>query len=107
MQLRFHIRQVAHPFTPFRTIIERIGIRIDIDTFKLAVDNSGKHRFQFRIGIGQLYIRPYLGPRVTEPHGMNISCIYKSIGFAVFAFAEVYGGIQCIGETIGKHPGQL
>jgi hypothetical protein len=88
-------------------VIKRICIRVDIDTFKLAEDHSCQHFFQFGVRISQLHIRPYLCTGVAQPHGMNIPRIYERIRFAIASLTEMYGSIQGIRETVGKHPCQL
>ena len=38
---------------------------------------------------------------------MNITRIYERIRFAITSLTEMYGSIQGIRETVGKHPCQL
>ena len=106
MQFRFHVGEVGHPFPSDSTVVESIGIRIDIDAFKLPADHSFKHFFQFRIFICQLYVRPDLCSGITQPHGMNIACVNKSVGLAICC-AVMNGCFQGIGETIFEHPCQF
>ena len=108
VQLRFHVRKVTHPMTVRNSaVIKSIRVRIDIDTFELAENNTCQHFFQFGIRISQLYVRPYLCTGVAQPHGVNIARIYERIRFAIASFTEMYSGVQRIRETVGKHPCQL
>ena len=40
-----HLGVVAHPSGARRAVVERIGIRVDIDTFELTANNAFKHFF--------------------------------------------------------------
>ena len=106
MQFRLHICYVTHPISSGGTIIKSIGIRINIDAFPMAQYHSTKHFFKFCIRISQLDIRPYLGSRIAQPHGVDITGINKRIVFTV-QFTIMYCSIQCIGKTIFKHPSQI
>ena len=103
VKFRFHVRQVAHPFASFGVHVESVGVWVDIDTFKLAVDDSCQHLFQFGVFIGKLHIRPYLRTGIAEPHGVDVSGVYKSVLFSV----EVNGSVQCVREAVLEHPCQF
>ena len=52
VQLRFHVCKVTHPMTVRNSaVIKSIRVRIDIDTFELAENNTCQHFFQFRVCI--------------------------------------------------------
>lgn len=52
VQLRFHVCKVTHPMTVRNSaVIKSIRVRIDIDTFELAENNTCQHFFQFRVRI--------------------------------------------------------
>ena len=38
---------------------------------------------------------------------MDVAGVYERVGLAVAPLAKVHGGVERIGEAIGKHPGQL
>ena len=110
MQFVFHVGHVALPFTSAKNgfHVEGIGKRVYVDAGKLTVDDASHHLFQVSILIGQLYVRPNLSARVTQPHGVDIARIHKGVGLARQSIlAEVHGSVQGVGETVAEHPRQL
>ena len=53
MQLRLHVSQVIHPFALARTIVEGIGIRINMNALNLPVDHTGNEILQLRVTRGK------------------------------------------------------
>ena len=103
MNFWFHSRVVALPFTSRWTIIESIGISIDICILKLPENNAPKHFLQLRIFINQTHIRPHLSSRIALPHGGNITGIDKRIVVSVL-HPIMNGRFKCIRITVLKHP---
>ena len=106
MEFLFHVRKITFPFAAGRPFVEAVGIRIDVDTPGLTVDDAGKHGFHFRIVVCKLDMREYLCRRVTEPHGMDITGQDEGVGLTIhhLVFAS---RIQCVGKTVFEHPGEL
>ena len=102
MQFGFHVGEVAHPFAAGGAYVEGVGIGVDVDALELAVDDAGQHLLQLRVFVSQLYVGPYLGTRVAQPHGVDVAGVYKGVVVAV----EVYGGVERVGETVLEHPGE-
>ena len=103
---RIHIRLVRGPFTPGRTVVEGIGIRIYGNQGELAVDYSGDHVLQVFIFVGQLYVWPDLGSGVPQPHRVYVARIYEGPPVSVLILAEMHRGVQGVGVAIGEHPGE-
>ena len=107
MDIGIHIGIVAHPFTASRTVIERIGIRVDIYQLELTVDHSGYHAAQGLVIIGKLHIRPHLRSGIPEPHGVYIAGIDKRVVHTVLlVLTEMHSGVQSVGKAVGEHPCQ-
>ena len=79
MHLKFHFGHIALPLTSGRTVIEGIGIRVDIYELELTVDHSGEHVAKMFILGSKLDIWPHLRARIPEPHGMYVAGIDESI----------------------------
>lgn len=107
MHLGDHVGHIALPVAAGRTVVESIGIRIEVDTLELTADHTLYHIFESLVLVGKLQIRPHLGTRVAQPHGMDIAGVYKGIVLALVALAVMYCGVDGVGETILEHPGQF
>ena len=103
VQFGLHLGHVILPTRSRSTVVERIGIRVDIDALELTENYTPKHLLQGFVLIGKLYIGPYLRTGVTQPHRMDVACIDKRIILAVL-YPIVYGGVQRVRETVLEHP---
>ena len=79
VNFKLHVRHIALPLTSGRTVIEGIGIRVDIYELELTVDHSGEHVAKMFILGSKLDIWPHLRARIPEPHGMYVAGIDESI----------------------------
>ena len=109
MQFVLHGCIVTLPLatTLYRTIVESIGVWVDVDAEELAINHACYHLLQLGILIGKLNVRPHLRPRVSQPHGMNVTRIDKGIWPSLCIVAEVHRRVNGIWEAVGKHPRQL
>ena len=104
MQFGFHIGEVRSPLVFLkRTGIKGIGIGVDIDALELTQDHAAQHFLEFRVFVGKLYIRPYLGTRIAQPHRCDIAGIDEGIILAV----EMHRCVDGIGKTVFEHPCQI
>ena len=106
VQLGLHRRAVGLPFAAFRSVVEGVGIRVEVDAQELAADHSLEHGFQLGIFVGELHVRPDLCARVAQPHGVDVARIDKGVGLAVQQ-AEMYRRVQRVGKTVLEHPRQV
>ena len=61
MHLVVHVGKVGFPVSVGDgAVVEGVGKRVYINQLELAVDDSCKHRLQFLVFIGQLYVGPHL-----------------------------------------------
>ena len=103
MQVGIHRGVVAGPFAACRSHVKGVGIGVDADTLQLAQDGASYHFSDFLVFFGKLYVRPYLGTRIAQPHGVNVACIYKGIVVAL-SIRVVYGGVERVRKTVLEHP---
>ena len=90
---------------PGRTVVERIGVRVDGYQAQLGVDYAREHLSEVFIATGQLDIGPDLRPGIPEPHGVDITRIDK--GFGRIAVSEMDRRIEGVRETVHEHPAEL
>ena len=107
MQFRLHLCQILLPFSADWPIIERIGIRINVDAHPLAVNHTRHHLLQMSIFIGQRHVWPHLSTRIPQPHCMNISRINERIGATILEVTEMNRGVKGVRKAVRKHPRQL
>ncbi|MNX30090.1 hypothetical protein D3C86_602470 [compost metagenome] len=104
---RLHFGHVIFPLAYFGEIfIKSICIRIQQNTFGLAVDYSFYQFCQFFIFFYKRNIRPDLGCTITQPHCINISGDYISIRFSIYNF-KINCSIQRVWKTVFKQPRQF
>ena len=108
MQSGLHAAVVAHPAALLGEVaVERIGVRVVLDVLELTQDDTLNHLLDILVLLGKLEIGPYLGCRVAAPHGVDVAGIDKGVGVAVGVFLVVHGGVEGVGETVLKHPGEI
>ena len=108
LTLKNILRHPGHILLPTgtgRTIVKGIRVPIYINTLQLAQNHTTQHLSEFLILGTQLHVRPYLSPRIAQPHGRNIAGIYKGIILAIY-HTVMHGRFQGIGKAVGKHPSQ-
>ena len=99
-----HAAVVAHPAALLGEVaVERIGVRVVLDVLELTQDDTLNHLLDILVLLGKLEIGPYLGSRVAAPHGVDVA----GVGVAVGVFLVVHGGVEGVGETVLKHPGEI
>ena len=59
--IRLHLGAVFLPAGTGRTVIEGIGVAVDVDALQLAENHTLQHLLQFFVLVGEGYVRPYLG----------------------------------------------
>ena len=52
VQFGLHICQVSHPVATRRSVVESIGVRINVDAKELTANDTFEHLFQLRIIVG-------------------------------------------------------
>lgn len=108
VQSGLHAAVVAHPAALLGEVaVERIGVRVVLDVLELTQDDTLNHLLDILVLFGKLEIGPYLGCRVAAPHGVDVAGIDKGVGVAVGVFLVVHGGVEGVGETVLKHPGEI
>ena len=107
MQLGLHVREVGLPVATRRSVVERVGIRVDVDAAELSPDDAAQHAPKGLVVVGKAHVGPHLGTRIAQPHGVNVARIDKRVVVAVGRLAIVDGGLQRVGEAVLEHPSQL
>ena len=104
---RFHGGIILFPFTFFvHILVKSVGIRIEDDAFFLAIDDASYQLLQRFVFLDQRQVWPDLSGAVAQPHGINVASDDIGVGFAINDF-KFNGGIEGIGKTIFKQPGQF
>ncbi len=108
MVIEIHVRLVTLPLSSGRTIIESVGIGVNVDEFELTENRTAQHLLQRRILICQLHIREHLSTGIAQPHGVDVTCINKGIVFTIFlVYAIVHRSVDCVWITVLKHPAEI
>ena len=102
-----HVGAVGLPLSAGGTVVESVGIRVQDYAAELAADNPRDHVAQGGIRLCQRHVWPHLGRGITQPHGMDVAGVDKSVRGAVGIAAEMHGGVECVGKAVFKHPCQL
>ena len=55
-----HLGAVFHPSGTRRTIVEGIGVAVDVDALQLAQNHAPQHLLQLLVLVGEGYVRPNL-----------------------------------------------
>ena len=98
-----HVRYIRAPLSPLVLfLIEGIRVRVYADAFELAQNDAGDELLQLGVLVDQAQIGPHLGAGIPQPHGMDVTRIYKG----VVVTHRMDRGVKRVGKTIGKHPGQ-
>ena len=108
MQFGLHVGVIALPgAVGIGLLVEGVGKGVNIDAFELSQDDTGEHPLQMLVLGGQLYIGKHLCARVSQPHRVNVTRIYKGVGIAfAVGFGVVYRSVKGVGEAVDKHPCQ-
>ena len=88
-------------------IEEGICIWIDRNTLELTTDHSGNHLPEMIVLICKLNIGPYLGTGITEPHSVDIACVYESIFLSILIVTVINSGVKSVREAVGEHPAEF
>jgi hypothetical protein len=59
--IRLHLGAVFLPAGTGRTVIEGVGVAVDVDALQLAENHTLQHLLQLLVLVGEGYVRPYLG----------------------------------------------
>ena len=106
MEFLLHLCLVGLPFATDGPHIESVGIGIYHDAGKLSAYDTANKATQGFILIHIPEIWPHLSSTVSQPHGMDIPSVDKRVVIAI-GITIVDGGVQRIGEAVGKHPVEL
>ena len=98
---------VRLPLRTHGTVVEAVGVRVQVKQHKLAVDNSGYHFPEMGIGGAELHVWPYLGTGIPQPHSVYVAGIDEGAGTSLLVFSKVDGSVQGIGEAVAEHPAEL
>ena len=105
-----HVGLVAHPLVIGIRVLgveEGVSVGIQLDALELAADHAGDHVAQLLVLVGQLHVRPHLGARVTEPHGMDVTRVDHRVVLAVLVLARpTHGRVERVREAVLEHPRQ-
>ena len=107
VQFGLHLRPVVLPAGSGGAVVEGVGIGVRQQAFQLAADDAPDQPAQGFVLARQREVGPHLSPRIAQPHGVDVTRIYKGVVFALLVLTVVDGGVERVGEAVFEHPCQL